>query len=123
MVIELLLAHRDLITLEIFDSESDSSKFDSVKFLNLVIVFSGFIFERPCNQPKSVDTLFLLIGSTCCVIQVVPLGILLQKAEAASVGTLCLVDDIIGFIEIDLIIVAYYLSLRLRLETHLDDVA
>ena len=45
LVVELSLAHHNLIALEIFDSESDSTKFDSVKFLNLIIVLSGFIFQ------------------------------------------------------------------------------
>ena len=45
LFVKLSFAHGDLIALEIFDSEPDSTKFDSVKFLNLVIVFSSFIFE------------------------------------------------------------------------------
>jgi len=45
LVIELTFTHRNLITLEVFYSKSNPSEFNSVKFLNLVIVFSSFIFE------------------------------------------------------------------------------
>ena len=79
MVVELGLTHRDLIALEIFDTETYSSKFDSVKFLNLVVVFSGFIFERPCNEPKSVNTLFLLVGSCSSVVEIVAFSVLLKE--------------------------------------------
>ena len=109
--IELLLAHGNLIALEIFYSEANSSKFDGVKFLNLVIVFSSFVFERSRDQPKSVDTLFFLIGSSSSVIQVVAFSILLEEAEAPGIGVSCRINNIVGLVEVNLIIVAYYLSL------------
>ena len=111
MIVELLFAHRNLITLEIFDTETHSTKFDSVKFLNLVIVFSGFIFERPGYKPKSVDTLFLLIGGASGVIEIVTLGILFEETKAACVWTLGLVNNVVGLVKIYLIIVPYYLTL------------
>lgn len=122
LVVELLLAHHDLIALEIFDSESNSTKFDSVKFLNLVIVFSGFIFEGPGNKPESVYTFFLLVGSCKSVVQVVALGVLLQETQAAGIWVLGGVNHIVRLVEVNLIIIAYYLTLRLRLQTHLNDV-
>lgn len=45
LVVKLALTHRNLVTLEVFYSEANSTEFNSVKFLNLVIVFSSFIFE------------------------------------------------------------------------------
>jgi hypothetical protein len=123
LIIEFLLAHGNLITLEIFDTESYSSKFDSVKFLNLVIVFSGFIFERPGDKPKSINALFFLIGGGSSVIEVITFGILLEEAKAACVWALRLINNVIGLVEIYLIIVPYNLALRLSLQTHLDDVA
>jgi hypothetical protein len=45
LLVKLLLTHHVFVTPEIFDSESDPTKFDSVKFLNLIIVLSGFIFK------------------------------------------------------------------------------
>ena len=45
LVVKLTFTHGNLITLEVFHSEANSTQFNSVKFLNLVIVFSSFIFE------------------------------------------------------------------------------
>lgn len=45
LVVKLALTHRNLITLEVLHSKANSTQFNSVKFLNLVIVFSSFIFE------------------------------------------------------------------------------
>lgn len=111
LVIELLFAHHDLIALEIFYSESYSTEFDSVKFLNLVIVFSGFIFERAGHEPEPINALLLLIGSCSRVVKVVSLGVLLQQAQAAGIRVLRLVNDIVRFVKVDLIIIAYYLTL------------
>lgn len=88
LVVELRLAHHNLVALEILDSESHSSKFDGVKFLNLVIVFSGFIFKRPGNKPKSVNAFFFLGGSCSSVVEVVTLSIFLEEAETAGIGAL-----------------------------------
>ena len=118
-----MLAHRDLIALEILDSEPDPTKFDSVKFLNLIVVFSSFIFEGPGNQPESVDALLFLVSGAGSMIQVVAFCILLQETEASGVWTLSLVDDIVGLVEIYLVVVANNLALRLSLQTHLHDVA
>ena len=49
------------------------------------------------------------------MVQVVAFVVLFKEAEAASVRILCRVDYIVWFIEIDLIIVAYNLTLRLSL--------
>ena len=57
------------------------------------------------------------------MVQVISFGILLEKTETASVGTRCLVNNVVGLIEVNLIVVAYYLSLGLGLQTHLDDVS
>jgi hypothetical protein len=122
LVVELLLTHHDLITLEIFDPESDSSKFDSVKFLNLVVVFSRFIFQGSSDEPESINALFLLVDSCSSMVQVVALGVLLEEAEAAGIWVLSLINYIVRLVEIDLIIVPYYLTLRLSLQTHLYDV-
>lgn len=45
LVVKLTFTHRNLITLEVLHSKANSTQFNSVKFLNLVIVFSSFIFE------------------------------------------------------------------------------
>lgn len=111
LIIELLLTHHDLIALEIFDSESNSTKFDSVKFLNLVIVFSGFIFEGPGDKPESIYTFFLLVGSCKSVVQVVALCVLLQETQAAGIWVLGRVNHIVRLVEVNLIIIAYYLTL------------
>lgn len=122
LVIKLTFTHGDLITLEIFYSEANSSKFDGVKFLNLIVVFSGFIFKRSSDQPKSVDTLFFLSCSSRGVIQVVALCVLLEEAETPSIGVLSLIDDIVWLVEVNLIVISYYLSLRLCFQAHLHDV-
>lgn len=49
LVVELSFTHHDLVTLEVLDSESNSTQFNGVKFLNFVVVFSSFIFERTSN--------------------------------------------------------------------------
>lgn len=57
------------------------------------------------------------------MVQVVAIVVFFKEAEAASVRVLCRVDNIVRLVEIDLIIVANNLTLRLRLQTHLDDVS
>ena len=57
------------------------------------------------------------------MVQVVALSVFLKKAETASVGVLHIVDHIVRLVEIYLIIVAYYLALRLGLQAHFYDVA
>ena len=56
------------------------------------------------------------------MVQVVAFVVFFEQAEAASVRILCRVDNIIWFVEIDLIVVANNLTLGLSLQTHLDDV-
>lgn len=79
LVIELSFTHLNLIALEIFYSEAHSSKFDGVKFLNLVVVFPGFVFERPGDKPESVYAFFFLSGSCSCMVKVVSFCIFLKK--------------------------------------------
>ena len=122
LVIELSFAHHDLIALEIFYSEAHSSKFDGVKFLNLVIVFSGFIFERPGDKPESIYAFFFLSSSSSCMVKVVSFCIFLKKTETTCVRTLLLINHVIWLIEVNLIIVSYYLTLRLGFQTHFNDV-
>ena len=122
LVVKLLLTHHDLIALEVLDSEADSSKFDGVKFLNLVIVLSGFVFQRPCYKPQSIHAFLFLVGSCSSMVQVVALSILFEKAEASSIWIGSGINNVIGFVKVDLIIIAYYLTLGLGLQTHLDDV-
>ena len=56
------------------------------------------------------------------MIKIVPLSVLLEQTQATSVGTLSCVYYVVWLVEINLIIVPYYLSLRLGFQTHLDDV-
>lgn len=123
LVIKLFLTHRYLIAFEIFYSKSDTTKFDSIKFLNLVIIFSSFIFKRSSYEPKSINTFLLLVGSSSSVIKIVALCVFLEQAQTTSIRTLSRVYNVVWLIEINLIIVPYYLTLRLRFQTHLDDVS
>lgn len=123
LIIELLLTHHDLIALKIFDSEPNSTEFDGVKFLNLVIVLSGFIFERSCYKPESVNAFLFLSGSCSSVVEVVTLSIFLEETEAAGVRVGSLINNIVGLVKIYLIIITYYLTLRLCLQAHLDNVS
>lgn len=50
-------SHIHLIAVEIFYSEPDSTKFDSVKLLNFVVIFTFRAFERADDKPESVDRL------------------------------------------------------------------
>jgi len=50
-------SHIHLITVEIFNSEPHSTKFDSVKLLNFVVIFTFRAFERADDKPESVDRL------------------------------------------------------------------
>lgn len=123
LVIEFLFTHHDLIALKIFDSEPNSTEFDSVKFLNLVIVLSGFIFERPCYKPESVNAFLFLSGSCSSMVEVVTLSVFLEETEAAGVWVLSLINNIVGLVKIYLIIITYYLTLRLCLQAHFDNVS
>jgi len=123
LVIELLFTHHDLIALKIFNSEPNSTEFDSVKFLNLVIVLSGFIFERPCYKPESINTFLFLTGSCSSVVEIVTFSVFLEETETAGVWVLSLINNIIGLVKIDLIIITYYLTLGLCLQAHLDNVS
>lgn len=122
LVVQLQLTHLDLVTLEIFYSEPDPTDFDSVKFLNLVIVLSSFIFEGAGNEPKLVNTLLLLVGGGGSVVKIVAFGIFLQKAETASIRTLLIVDLVIRLVKIYLIVIPDDLTLGLGFQAHLDDV-
>ena len=122
LVVELSFTHHDFIALEIFDSESNSSKFDGVKFLNLVIVLSGFIFQRTGHEPEPIHAFLFLVKSCCSVIKIISFLILFKQAEATGIGVSSLINNVVGLIEIDLIIVAYYLTLGLGFQTHLYDV-
>lgn len=68
LVIKFTFTHWDLITLEVFNSKSNSSKLDCIKFLNLVIVFSSLIFERTSYEPKAINTFLLLIDGWGCMV-------------------------------------------------------
>lgn len=56
------------------------------------------------------------------MIEIVAFSILFQEAQAAGVRALCGIDDIVWLVEVNLVIIAYYLTLRLGLQAHLDDV-
>ena len=45
LIVQFFLGHFYLVASEIFDSESHSSKLDSVKLLDFVVVFTSFIFK------------------------------------------------------------------------------
>ena len=45
LVVELFLGHLLLVTSEVLDSEPDSSKFNSVKFLDLVVIFATLVLQ------------------------------------------------------------------------------
>jgi hypothetical protein len=122
LVVKLAFTHWNLVTLEVFYSEANSTEFNSVKFLNLVIVFSSFIFEWAGNKPEAVNALLFLVDGWSSVVEVVAIVVFFKEAEATSVGVLCRVDNIIWLVEIDLIVVANNLPLWLCLQTHLDDV-
>ena len=49
LLVELLFRHLLLVAAVVLDSESDSSQFNGVKFLNFVVIFAVFIFEGSCN--------------------------------------------------------------------------
>ena len=48
--------------------------------------------------------------------------VLLELAEAPSIWVLGSVDDMVGFGEIDLVLISDNLTLRLSFERHFDDV-
>ena len=54
LIVKLTFRHCNLITFEIFHSKTDSSKLDSIKFLNLVIILSGLILQGTGNKPKPI---------------------------------------------------------------------
>jgi hypothetical protein len=49
LLVKFILRHLLLITSEVLHSEPDSSQFNGIKFLNLVVVFAVFIFEGSGN--------------------------------------------------------------------------
>jgi hypothetical protein len=46
LMVQFFLRHLHEVTFEIFDSESNSSELDSVKLLDLVIIFACFVLQR-----------------------------------------------------------------------------
>lgn len=71
LLVKLLIWKLNVVTSEIFDSKSNSTQFDGVKFLDFIIVFSHFIFEWPCNQPQSIYWFIFLSFSSNCVIEII----------------------------------------------------
>lgn len=56
------------------------------------------------------------------MVQVVAFLVLLELAQAPTVGVLDGVDDVVGLCEVDLILVADDLTLGLGLQAHLHDI-
>ena len=48
---ELFLGRLERVTPEVLHSEAHTAQLNGVKLLNLVVIFTVSIFERPCNQP------------------------------------------------------------------------
>jgi hypothetical protein len=111
LIVEFSFTHHNFVALEIFDSESNSSKFDGVKFLNLVIVLSSFIFQRAGYEPEPIHAFLFLVKSCGGVIKIISFLILFEQAETAGIGIGRLINNVVRLVEIDLIIVAYYLPL------------
>jgi hypothetical protein len=49
LIVKFLLSHLNAVTSEIFYSESNSSKFNSIEFLDFIVILASFIFKWSCN--------------------------------------------------------------------------
>ena len=49
LIVKFLLSHLNAVTSEIFDSESNSSKLNSIEFLDFIVILASFIFKWSCN--------------------------------------------------------------------------
>ena len=49
LIVEFLFSHLMAVTSEIFNSESDSPKFNRIEFLDFVIILASLIFKWSCN--------------------------------------------------------------------------
>ena len=120
-----------MVAPEVFHAETDTAELNGVELLNLVVVLAVFVLQRPGNQPQSVDGLLLDRGVGNSVVQVVAfsflasirLGVFFKQGEAPCFGLLGPIDHLVELGEIDLVLVADDLTLRLGLERHLYDVA
>jgi len=55
LMVQFFLGHLHEVTFEILDSEPNSSELDSVKLLDLVVIFASFVLQRSSYQPKSIN--------------------------------------------------------------------
>jgi len=123
LLIQLFSGKLKIVAFEIFNSKSYSTKFDSVKLLDFVIVFSLFIFERSSNKPKSIYRFFFLFFRSNSMVKIVALIIFFELAKTPSIWMLFCINYVIRLSEINLIIISNDLSLRLSLQTHLDNIS
>jgi len=123
LMVQFFLGHLHEVTFEILDSEPNSSELDSVKLLDLVVIFASFVLQRSSYQPKSINRLFFLFFGANSVVKEIAFFIFFELAKTPAVWMLDLVDDMIRLSEIYLILIPDDLALRLSLERHLDDVS
>jgi len=67
-----------VVTSKVSNSEPNSTQFDSVEFLNSVVILAVFIFKRSSNKPQSVDRLFFLVKGSNGMVKIVTTFVFLE---------------------------------------------
>lgn len=71
LLIQFGFRHMEFLATEVLYSESHTTKLDSIKLLDFIVVFAWLIFQRSGYKPESVDGFLLLSFSARSMIKVI----------------------------------------------------